>query len=404
MIEPDRTDGRLRSADPGSTPGRHTMPAGTVFVIIVGALGLAALLNARPMLRAVETSELGTGRDLALAFWQPVELTSSRLGLGAPRSIIESLRPPSEPAYRMDPPSDDGSGLVVAAGAPGSGRLGHEPYVPGAAVPDTADPLGPATTVPPAGPESEQSPLGLPEPPPSSTAGDPAEGTVGGHPGGEELPPGGEGVVDPLRLLIVGDSSIDAVGTSLLRELATTPSVVATLDARISTGLSRPDFFDWPTHLRSLVETNRAEVVVIMLGANDAQPFLVDGEPESYGTDRWFATYRARVAGLLAQLTADGARVIWVGQPVMRATEFDAKMAAIDEIYRQEVDRSPAAVFVDSRGAMSGGTGAYQAYLTDGAGDQVLVRAGDGIHLTPAGGDRLADVILGELQAMTPLS
>ena len=68
------------------------MPAGTVFLVMVGVLGLAALLNAEKMLHRAETSELGTRRDVALGFWRPVSSVSSSLGLGLPRAGVEAVR------------------------------------------------------------------------------------------------------------------------------------------------------------------------------------------------------------------------------------------------------------------------------------------------------------------------
>ncbi len=403
------SDHRLRAADPGRPPGPGTRPAGTVFIVVVGTLVVAALLNAGPMLGAAETSELGPRRDLALTFWRPIETVSSAAGLTAPRRVAESFRPPEGGGFQLEP-------LPETAADHRRGTLGHEPYGPAAA----------ATSRPPAGPEaSAPAPgSGIDVPPgdqvsaPGTPLGLPPPGDQGDQPGSEATTalPDGDGppddgyrssrrptAEDPLRLHIVGDSTMDPVGTSLLQELAIGGVVAAQLDVRISTGLSRPDFFDWPAHLRDVRAAARTEIVVIMLGANDAQPFLIDEAPESFGTERWVETYRQRVRSLLEELTFDGGWVIWVGQPVMRSVDFDQKMALIDQIYREEVARYPTAVFIDSRAALSDGTGNYQAYVTETNGDQLLVRAGDGVHLTPTGGDRLAALILAELAAISPV-
>ena len=53
----------------------------------------------------------------------------------------------------------------------------------------------------------------------------------------------------PLRVLIVGDSLGLDMGGPLQDDLANTGVVNATLDARESTGLTRPDYFNWPAEL-----------------------------------------------------------------------------------------------------------------------------------------------------------
>ena len=56
---------------------------------------------------------------------------------------------------------------------------------------------------------------------------------------------------NPLRVLILGDSLGIDMGGPLQNDLANTGVVQATLDARESTGLTRPDYFNWPAELQS---------------------------------------------------------------------------------------------------------------------------------------------------------
>ena len=67
------------------------------------------------------------------------------------------------------------------------------------------------------------------------------------------------------------------VGEALVRVAGETGVMAPTLDARVSTGLTRPDYFDWPAHLVNIVETQAPEVMVVMFGANDAQRMKLDG-------------------------------------------------------------------------------------------------------------------------------
>ncbi len=208
---------------------------------------------------------------------------------------------------------------------------------------------------------------------------------------------------DPLRLLVIGDSTLDPVGSALLRRLGDTGVAAGVVDYRVSTGLARPDYFDWPNHLSTLQPELGAEVVVIMLGANDAQAFVVDNRAVEFGTEEWRAEYRRRVQALLDQLTAGGSWVVWIGQPAMRNDPFDQKMQELNAIYAEVADGHPTARFLDSRPFTTDGDGRYANYLVDAGGGRFQARHTDGVHLTSAGGEHLAPAVIAVLDEIAPL-
>jgi hypothetical protein len=133
----------------------------------------------------------------------------------------------------------------------------------------------------------------------------------------------------PLRVLIVGDSLGIDLGGPLQNDLANTGVVQATLDGRESTGLTRPDYFNWPAELQSDIHTAQPQVVVIMMGANDPQDF--PGPPDiPYTSPKWNVMYAARVAAFMQIAGSGGATVIWVGMPPMQNAALSAKMSDVD--------------------------------------------------------------------------
>ena len=175
--------------------------------------------------------------------------------------------------------------------------------------------------------------------------------------------------------------------------------VAPTLDYRISTGLSRPDYFDWPAHVVEELPTLEPEVVVAMFGANDAQGLILDGSAVPYGTPAWRAEY-ARRAGLLMDLLVDRGRpVLWIGQPPMRNESYDAKRKGLNAIYRAEARRRPAVTFVDSAAILGAEDGGFTPHLPS-SGGATLSRQADGIHLSRAGGDHLAGAVMAEIRAI----
>ena len=190
------------------------------------------------------------------------------------------------------------------------------------------------------------------------------------------------------------------VGESLVRASGETGVITPTLDARISTGLTRPDYFDWPQHLIDIVNQQNPEVMVIMFGANDAQRMKLDGKVYDVNTPEWQAEYRRRVDAVMGFLTQGGTRhVYWVGQPVMRSGDFDQKQIILEGIFREEAEKHPGVTFIHIRTMFAGPDGAFSAYLADANGKQVLMRAQDGIHFSLAGANRVAALALQTIQA-----
>jgi hypothetical protein len=201
-----------------------------------------------------------------------------------------------------------------------------------------------------------------------------------------------------LRVLILGDSLGIDMGGPLQNDLANTGVVQATLDARESTGLTRPDYFNWPAELQSDLGTARPQVVVIMMGANDPQDF--PGPPDvPFTSPQWNVMYAARVAAFMSLAQSGGATVIWVGMPPMQNAALSAKMSDVDAVDQQQAAlRQPHVDFISSWTLLGTAQGAYAPFITNAAGQVINVRTPDGIHLTPAGGEVLSQTVLNYLR------
>jgi uncharacterized protein len=201
---------------------------------------------------------------------------------------------------------------------------------------------------------------------------------------------------EPLRLWVGGDSMSQTFGESLVRMAEETGVVEGMVHAEISSGLTRPDYYDWPDALAADVADQRSEVVVALFGANDAQGILLpDGTPVPDMSDpRWAAEYGRRVAAVMDQLYQEGRLVVWVLQPTMRDADFDARIDVINGVYAQAAASRPWVVVVDATDALGDEAGRYAELLASGSGGVEDVRQDDGVHLTRAGADRLAADVL----------
>ena len=202
----------------------------------------------------------------------------------------------------------------------------------------------------------------------------------------------------PLHVLIVGDSIGLDLGGPLQYDLAQTGVVSAALDGRESTGLTRPDYFNWPAELASDLKTTQAQVVVVMIGANDAQDFL--GPPDvPYTSPQWNTLYAQRAAQFMQIAESAGAGVYWVGMPPMQNPGLSAQMSDINAVdQRQAQLAKPAVDFIPSTKALGTPQGGYTAFVTNSAGQIVEARAPDGTHLTNGGGQILAQVVINTLR------
>jgi lysophospholipase L1-like esterase len=204
----------------------------------------------------------------------------------------------------------------------------------------------------------------------------------------------------PLRVLVVGDSVGLDMGGPLQSTLASTGVVNAALDARESTGLTRPDYFNWPAELAQDMRTAQPQVVVVMIGANDAQDFL--GPPDvPYGSPRWNDLYAQRVSQFMQIAGSGGALVVWVGMPPMQNPGLNAQMSDVNTIVAQRAAQAkPPVHFIPTDKSLGTAQGGYTAFVTNPAGQIVNVRTPDGTHLTPGGGQVAAQQVIAALQGL----
>jgi lysophospholipase L1-like esterase len=331
-------------------------PAGRALVVMVVALVLAMLVNADALVERAERRPTGPQRDRALAVWHPVQDVSHALQLHRIRELADWAA------------GDDGSEAAAPAPGRGSGDRG------------TGDPGGGADDAA------------------AGTADTPARD-------GEVRTPTED---EPLRLWVGGDFMAQVFGESLLAKAEPTGLIDPELHYESASGLTRSDYYDWPEALGRDLDDHDAEVVVVMLGVNDGQGImLADGTPVPAVDDpRWATEYRRRVGALMDQLRAPGRLVVWVGQPPMRNPDFAAAMAVVNQAYVDEAAGRPWVTYVDAAALLGGPGGTYAENLPagpGGAGTPVEVRQPDGIHLAPAGGERLAAEVMAVIDAAVDL-
>ena len=193
----------------------------------------------------------------------------------------------------------------------------------------------------------------------------------------------------PLQIYVWGDSISQNLAEGLAR-LTPVDLVRLEMNPRQSTGLSRPDFFDWPQHLAGVLVEEAVDVFVVMLGANDFQDVNHEGQYLSRRSDEWVDLYRERVDRVMALLGQPGVQTVWVGVPPLRESEsrLSEGIPILNEAYAAQATEHRHVTFVDTWELFTDEEGNYTDEI-----DGVRVRTKDGVHLTVAGSNRLAAAV-----------
>lgn len=203
----------------------------------------------------------------------------------------------------------------------------------------------------------------------------------------------------PLEVLLIGDSILTGAAPHIEAALEAQPGIgdveVLVWD-RPGTGLLTPDLYDWIPVAESLVRHRDPAVVgVLFIGNYTATDYWIDdgGRPvEPYG-DAFFEEWGEEADRLTDILERRGARVGWVTPVPMLDGELDRRADRMTEVVEAVGERNPDVFLIDGFRPLATADGNYAATLPgpDGAPEQL--RTGDTVHLTDAGGRRLADAI-----------
>ncbi len=323
--------------------GRRRRTAASALVAMSVALALGALFNAPAMKKTALELPFGGERSFRLAVVDPLAAVSHWLFLDRPARLT------ADALGRPDPGPTDTQVVVVTP---------------------------------------------TPEPTKSGDNGDKPKKTLQEKP----LPRPFQG--HPMHLYIAGDSMMGLPGMALTNLSNKTKLIKSQLDYHISSGLVRPDFFNWPAQLQAKARSFDPGAVAVMFGANDNQALQTSsGKVHRFGSDGWKKEYRKRVEDVIALLYQNGVRrVYWIGQPIMPEPSFNNQVKLMNAIYASVAEKTFGVEYIDAYKLLSNGSGEFSQYLRDTNGKLQRVREQDGEHLTYAGGLRVAEAVMAAIK------
>lgn len=205
----------------------------------------------------------------------------------------------------------------------------------------------------------------------------------------QSAPQAQEKLENARTVLVVGDFVGGGLAQGLEVAYAESPGVRIVDRTNGSSGLVRDDYYDWPGNIGSIIEEVSPHIVIVMIGSNDRQQMVVDGNRERPRTDAWTKQYEERATGLARTIRAKNLPLVWVGMPSFKAPTMTTDMLAFNGIYKAISERE-GGEFVDIWEGFVNENGGYVSSGPDINGQTVQLRAADGINITTAGKRKIA--------------
>lgn len=355
---------------------------GRVFGGLVACLIVVGLLSSDRLVMMAERQEFGTDRDRWLAAAETVDAVASATQLDRPAAALDAAlgRGQSEPAD-----------VVLGELAAGSATSSTGDLAPSETVPrETVPPDTPPPEAVPPDATATTADTSTTAPPTSTTTSTTVPTTS------LTLPLLGVASVNaPLRVWAGGDSLGEYVGSELLYRVVDTNLSLVELDYGISTGLTRPDYFDWPARFSEVMQRDeRPNVVVFMAGGNDDQDMQVDGERVVVGTPEWQVAYRERVATMMDVAAYPDVQMLWINLPPMRDARRHTISQEINAALDAEAGSRSWVQVIDIIDLFSNENGGFEQFIDEPDGSATRnARASDGVHITRSASNWIAELV-----------
>ena len=264
-------------------------------------------------------------------------------------------------------------------------------------------------------------------------------------------------------MVVLGDSMADWLAYGLEQAAAESPDIGILRRHRTLSGLIRADvrsdprgdYPDWPQAAREILNADKANFIVMMIGLNDrrsikekaptraaaasgqagaagapaaaavAPPTAANkekdaelgepppgeapggtAEPEpatpgmityEFRSEKWTELYIKRIDDTIAALKARNVPVLWVGLPPVRNTKAAADLSYLNDLFRSRAEKA-GVTYIDTWDGFVDESGRFVMQGPDFEGQIRRLRSSDGTHFTQAGARKLAHYVEREIQ------
>ena len=201
----------------------------------------------------------------------------------------------------------------------------------------------------------------------------------------------------PDKILLIGASSMRSYMGQRLELEFSHLNRHTHRSAKLGTGLSRPDTFNWFEVAPKLAKEHQSELVIMQFIGNDGQSLInPDGSIHTLARDPlWDEAYSNRFGAFIQQFTDIGLEVVVIGMPMVENQAFRNRLQNMNQLIQKEC-LSKGALFVSLWEASQNKSGDLRTEIRIDHRTYAF-RHPDGIHFTKQGGYFMANVILEEM-------
>ncbi len=196
------------------------------------------------------------------------------------------------------------------------------------------------------------------------------------------------------RVLLVGDSMMmEGLGPTLHHRLRKRDNLDVHREGKYSSGLSRPDFYNWFENLPIMLEEYQPDLLIMSLGANDTQDIVIDKKRYFIDTKEWAELYLERSKKFLALADNGKREILWVSLPVMGKEPYFTRTKLISKLQAEATKDVAKARFINIEHLLTE-NGKYTTFYTGKNNQSIRLRSKDLIHVSSEGGEILTDYVL----------
>jgi hypothetical protein len=208
------------------------------------------------------------------------------------------------------------------------------------------------------------------------------------------LVPDGKGSAhQPTRILLTGDSLMESLGPQMVAAMKGYKNITLRPIGKRSTGLSRPDYYNWPKVLEENLISFRPQIVVMWVGTNDPQNIYGHkdlGEPLSAAWKNAYADKMREIHNLCKKYKA---KLIFIGPPAVAEEPLDAQLLQIEKLMFGFCKRYKLG-YVSSRYVLGDRKGRYLHQKSMPNGRMATIRWNDRVHITGDGNRLMMNYLL----------
>ena len=196
-------------------------------------------------------------------------------------------------------------------------------------------------------------------------------------------------------VLITGDSMMQYIGMIASQNYPKLGLKVLDLSKQ-STGLLYKKSHNWAQVIKDTLAQNQdIKLLVMLIGANDPWGRSINGKFYELNSSEWREFYARRVDEIYKIAKASNVKVLWLSLPCMQKTDYAKKIKLLNEIYK-DVSEQNGQIFINTSEYLCQNDNFLTHLNIDGK--RSKIRQDDGIHISKAGSQILADEILKRIE------